>query len=365
MAIKKIKIDGTSVDIHDAREVVIGNGVENIVTLTSAQYDALATKDPATAYIVTDKVVPVSSSGGGGGEENVIEAITFNGSAVPVTNKTAAITAEIPDPITSAELLGMMYRSNVSGSGNVSVQNTSGAFPTVPAGTYVVKTALTSSTQSYSLNVSFGGQTYSLSTSNGVIDDTRTLTFSSNATWSGSITTVAGGTTIRVRVFSSGTVVTTVGFVAVSNDYNDLDNRPDLTTKQDKLVSGTNIKTINNQSLLGSGNITISGGSGGGVTDVTLGGTSVVTNNVAALPAYPTSLPASDVSSWAKASSKPTYTASEVGALPDTTIIPTVPTISTNITTDATSDTKTASPKAVKTYVDGIVGDIETLLAAI
>ena len=32
------------------------------------------------------------------------------------------------------------------------------------------------------------------------------------------------------------------------------------------------------------------------------------------------------VPSWAKASSKPTYTASEVGALPDTTVIPTVPT---------------------------------------
>ena len=32
--------------------------------------------------------------------------------------------------------------------------------------------------------------------------------------------------------------------------------------------------------------------------------------------------------------------------------IPTVPDISTNISTDATSDTKTASPKAVKTYVD-------------
>ena len=36
-----------------------------------------------------------------------------------------------------------------------------------------------------------------------------------------------------------------------------------LATKQDILVSGTNIKTINNQSLLGSGNITIQGGSGG------------------------------------------------------------------------------------------------------
>lgn len=33
--------------------------------------------------------------------------------------------------------------------------------------------------------------------------------------------------------------------------------------KQDKLTSGTNIKTINGQSLLGSGNITIDGGSGG------------------------------------------------------------------------------------------------------
>lgn len=33
--------------------------------------------------------------------------------------------------------------------------------------------------------------------------------------------------------------------------------------KQDKLTSGTNIKTVNGQSLLGSGDITISGGSGG------------------------------------------------------------------------------------------------------
>ena len=41
-------------------------------------------------------------------------------------------------------------------------------------------------------------------------------------------------------------------------------NAADVTTglaaKQDTLVSGTNIKTINNQSLLGSGNITVSGG---------------------------------------------------------------------------------------------------------
>ena len=33
-----------------------------------------------------------------------------------------------------------------------------------------------------------------------------------------------------------------------------------LNAKQDTLVSGTNIKTINNESLLGSGNISIQGG---------------------------------------------------------------------------------------------------------
>ena len=64
--------------------------------------------------------------------------------------------------------------------------------------------------------------------------------------------------------------------VATSGNYNDLVNKPvnvseftndanyvtesQLETKQDTLVSGTNIKTINNQSLLGSGNIDIQGG---------------------------------------------------------------------------------------------------------
>ena len=36
-----------------------------------------------------------------------------------------------------------------------------------------------------------------------------------------------------------------------------------LNNKQDKLISGTNIKTINGTSILGSGNITIEGGGSG------------------------------------------------------------------------------------------------------
>lgn len=40
------------------------------------------------------------------------------------------------------------------------------------------------------------------------------------------------------------------------------------TNKQDKLISGTNLKTINSQSLLGSGNIEIQGGGGVGFDSI-------------------------------------------------------------------------------------------------
>lgn len=75
--------------------------------------------------------------------------------------------------------------------------------------------------------------------------------------------------------------------VATSGSYIDLTNKPiiptktsDLTNdssfvnesqlsgKQDALVSGTNIKTINNQSILGPGNIDIQGGGSGSVNSV-------------------------------------------------------------------------------------------------
>ncbi len=43
-------------------------------------------------------------------------------------------------------------------------------------------------------------------------------------------------------------------------DIDDIDSR--INSKQDKLISGTNIKTINNQSLMGNGNIEVNGFSG-------------------------------------------------------------------------------------------------------
>ena len=64
---------------------------------------------------------------------------------------------------------------------------------------------------------------------------------------------------------------------------------------------------------------------------------------------FPTSLPASDVSAWAKAPNKPTYTASEVGA---------APTSHTHTKSQITDLTDYTLPKATKTTLGGVkVGD--------
>lgn len=66
------------------------------------------------------------------------------------------------------------------------------------------------------------------------------------------------------RSKASGGGSVTVDSALSSTSENPVQNKvinTALGTKQDTLVSGTNIKTINNQSLLGSGNISISGGS--------------------------------------------------------------------------------------------------------
>lgn len=83
-----------------------------------------------------------------------------------------------------------------------------------------------------------GGTSYSAGTNIDITNDTISVT---------GITSYTG--------ITSGDVVTALGFTPASSN--------DLSNKQDTLVSGTNIKTINGQDILGSGNIVISGGTGG------------------------------------------------------------------------------------------------------
>lgn len=102
-------------------------------------------------------------------------------------------------------------------------------------------------------------------------------------------------TGVKMNGASKGTSgVVDLGNVVTSVKINGLGKTPsngvvdlgsvvtDVSGKQDALVSGTNIKTINGTSILGSGDITIEGGSGS-VTDVQVNGTSVVNNGVATI----------------------------------------------------------------------------------
>ena len=112
------------------------------------------------------------------------------------------------------------------------------------------------------------------------------------------LTNDSGFITNTVNNLTNYTLSSNLATVATTGDYDDLIDKPsiptktsDLTndsgfitdsyhdsTKQDTLVSGTNIKTINNETLLGSGNITISGGT---ATDVQINGTSITSSGTA------------------------------------------------------------------------------------
>ena len=86
----------------------------------------------------------------------------------------------------------------------------------------------------------------------------------------------------------------------------------DIANKQDALVSGTNIKTINNKPLLGAGNLEIklSDLSGDSTHRLVTDAEKEAWGNKLDSESDPT------VPDWAKAETKPAYTASEVGAIP-------------------------------------------------
>lgn len=115
-------------------------------------------------------------------------------------------------------------------------------------------------------------------TGNETITGAKTFNSGVNFLGSGDSNAITLSTNTRINV--NGTNKTVLGFGSGTfyinhGDYSLLlrgkDTRPkynsvtlalssDVNAKQDNLVSGTNIKTINGQSLLGSGNITVEGG---------------------------------------------------------------------------------------------------------
>lgn len=119
--------------------------------------------------------------------------------------------------------------------------------------------------------------------------------------------------------------------------------RQSIEGKQDKLVSGTNLKTVNGTTLLGSGNIVA-----GLVDDIKINGTSVVANKIANIVIKETL--ATDSSDPATVTAIRDYVNSSINAL-----------ASYYITADASGNafaTKAALTGASKYYYDGAVRTI-------
>ena len=174
------------------------------VTLTQAEYDALQTKEENVLYIISDA--------------EDLKFKTING-------------------------------QQILGEGNIEIKASADNVPTVqttPKGT--------TSNYIYSTGI-FDGY--------GVISDiTNAITYSTDeasiATWKRYWGEESSNS---YQSWSINAATTSKAGLMSASDKTKLDGI-DLTTKQDVLVSGTNIKTVNGISILGEGNITIEGGSG-------------------------------------------------------------------------------------------------------
>ena len=119
----------------------------------------------------------------------------------------------------------------------------------------------------------------------------QTITSAKRYLWSYQKITLTNGTTIETEPCIIG-VYGDTGSSGGSIDTSNFATKADLANKQNLLVSGTNIKTINGQSLLGNGNIAITssgGSSGSSSSDISItvnDANYTATDNVITLPNY-------------------------------------------------------------------------------
>ena len=173
--------------------------------------------------------------------------------ALQAVPDTYALKSEIPDISTKQDKLvsgtniKTINGTSLLGSGNIEIEASAENVPTLqttPKGT--------TSNYIYSTGI-FDGY--------GVISDiTNTIIYNTDkaniSTWK---QYWGEESSLSYQSWSINAATTSQAGLMTSSDKTKLDGI-DLSTKQDKLVSGTNIKTINGNSLLGSGDITIEGG---------------------------------------------------------------------------------------------------------
>ena len=112
---------------------------------------------------------------------------------------------------------------------------------------------MSSTTESYSIRTIIGKNTFVLSAINGQITDHRVISLFANDTWSGAVFqgTLASNSILDVQLYYIDDV-SVLGLTAVTNNFNDLDNKPTTLTG----YGITDAKITNGTITLGSASIT-------------------------------------------------------------------------------------------------------------
>lgn len=267
---------------------------QNGTTVTNGTYDGSAAK--TVNISVPTKVSDLTNDSGFTSNAGTITGIKMNGAS-----KGTSGVVDLGTVITShQDISGKADKSSLATVATSGSYNDLTDKPTIPS-------AVTSSTVSgwgFTKNagtvtgVKINGSTKS--PSSGVVDLGTVLTshqdisgkapnnHASTATTYGVATSGTSAKYGHVKLVSgnvNGQKYTNgVAAAAAHTHSNYLTSHQDISGKQDKLVSGTNIKTVNSNSLLGSGNISV-----GTITKVQANGTDVSSSGTANIPAASTS----------------------------------------------------------------------------
>lgn len=272
--INKIKLSGTTYSIQD-------ENATKTVELTQAQYDALAVKDPNTFYIITDSEgVDLSNyytKSETSGATQISTALASKADTATTYTKTevdnavTAATSTKQDTLVSGTNIKTINNESILGSGNITIEGGGGSSYTAGDGIDITNDVI-------SVTGKVDTSAFTAHTADTVIHVTSAekTAWNAKSDFSGDYNDLTNKPTIPTVPTSNTAFTNDAGYITIdaisgkvdTSTYNTYTAATDtaIAGKQDNLVSGTNIKTINNESILGEGNITIEGGGGKAVS---------------------------------------------------------------------------------------------------
>lgn len=273
-----------------------GTGItitSDTISISDATWGLIGDKYDKTGGTVSGSVIALEevSSYGTGGTQSSVQSVINNLTSNSTTDALSANQGRVlnnkfstkQDTLVSGVNIKTINGSAITGSGNlfiptggggggsdyyaganISIDNyvisvtgiTGSSLPSLTAGTAINATKLDNHPSDYFVNTATTQTISGVKTFNENIIGMKDISAYGSGGTQSSIQSVINNLT------STGATATTNALSAYQGKVLN-DKITGLTaSKQDTLISGTNIKTINNQSILGSGNITIEGGGG-------------------------------------------------------------------------------------------------------